>query len=186
MKKVTAIFFLILFAFNWFGYRLVYDFMQVKASEQLEAFLDNHFYDESELIELKIPVNLPYQASWTSYERYNGEIELNGKMYKYVKRKLSNDTLYLKCIPNTKKMRLETAKNDFFKISNNLVQNKNSKETTKSVVNNLQTVYHESSFAITIYSPFILKENFWLSLKDTKIQPVFLLSPKQPPDVILS
>ena len=98
MKKITAIFFLILFAFNWFGYRLVYDFMQVKASEQLETFLDNHFYDESQLIELKIPVNLPYQASWTAYERYNGEVELNGTIYKDVKRKVSNDTLSLKCI----------------------------------------------------------------------------------------
>ena len=160
--------------------------MQVKASEQLETFLDNHFYDESQLIELKIPVNLPYQASWTAYERYNGEVELNGTIYKYVKRKVSNDTLYLKCIPNERKMRLETAKNDFFKISNNLVQNKNSKETTKSIVNNLQVVYHESSFAITINSPFLVQQNFWPSLKDAKISPVFLLSPKQPPDVILS
>lgn len=186
LKKITALFFLILFAFNWFGYRLVYDFLQVKANDQLEAFLDNHSYDESQLIELKIPVHLPYQTSWTSYERYNGEIELNGTMYKYVKRKLANDTLYLKCIPNQNKMRLETAKNDFFKISNNLDQNNNPKETTKSITKNLQTVFYESAFIIKINSPFTIQQNLWLPSKNSKIHDAIVCSPEQPPDVILS
>ena len=80
----------------------MYDFMQKQANNQLELALDNNVYDESELIVLKVAVHLPYQTSWSSYERYNGEIELNGIKYRYVKRKLANDTLYLKCIPNTK------------------------------------------------------------------------------------
>jgi len=166
----------------------MFDYMQQKANEKLETVLDNHDYNESELIELKIPVHLPYQNSWTAYQRYNGEIELNGVMYKYVKRKLANDTLYLKCIPNTQKMDLETAKNDFFKISNDLVQNNNSKkqDNAKSATKILQTVYYESSLFITINSPFIIRQNNWSSSQDAKIQNDFHLSPEQPPDSKLS
>ena len=96
--------------------------MQHKASDQLEVRLDKSLYDESQLIELKVPMNLPYQTNWSAYQRFDGEIEVDGIMYKYVKRKVANDTLYLMCIPNTKKMRLETAKNDFFKLSNDLAE----------------------------------------------------------------
>ena len=185
MKKITALFFLILFAFNWFGYRLVFDFMQHRATEQLETFLDNDSYDESQLVELKVPISLPYQNDWASFERYDGEIELNGTIYKYVKRKLSKDTLYLMCIPNATKMRLETAKNDFFKLSNDLVQNNHSKKTgdSKVSVKNLQSVFYESTFLIKINSPCSIHENFWLPSEAAKLHAAFHLSPEQPPDL---
>lgn len=182
MKKITAIFFLILFAFNWFGYRLMYDFMQQKANEHLEAVLDNNSYDESELIELKIPVHNAYQNSWASYERYNGEVELNGTTYKYVKRKLANDTLYLMCIRNSEKMRLESAKNDFYKISNNVDQNTNSKKTEKAATKNVQSFFYESTFFVNIYSPLSINENSWLPIETPNVRDAIHLSPEQPPD----
>ena len=124
-----------IFAFNMFGYRFVVDYMQHKADVQLVAQIDNNNYDESQLIELKLPVHLPYQNSWSSYERYDGEIEIDGKLYKYVERKLSDDTLYLKCLPNTQKTNLETARNDFFKNTNDLSQNNSKKSgSSKTVV----------------------------------------------------
>ncbi|MEP6626553.1 MAG: hypothetical protein ABJA32_01170 [Ginsengibacter sp.] len=183
MKKLTAIFFLILFSFNWFGYRLMYDVAQQKNNQHLEALLDKSDYDESQLIELKVAMNLPYQTSRSSFERYDGEIELNGTMYKYVKRKVANDTLYLMCIPNTKKMRLETAKNDFFKVSNDLEQNNNSKNTDNGLsVFKYMTVYNDSSFGAEIISPDISQENFWLAEKSESLQPSTHLSPEQPPE----
>ena len=162
----------------------MYDFMQQKANEQLETVLDNNSYDESQLIELKIPVHNAYQNSWGSYERYNGEVELNGITYKYVKRKLSNDTLYLMCIRNSAKMRLETAKNDFFRISNDLVQNNNSKKAdSKTVTKNLQSVFYESTFFIEINSPSTYHEKLWLPSAASKLHAAFHLSPEQPPDL---
>ena len=129
--------------------------MQQKLNDQLEARLDNNAYDESQLIELKIPIHLPYQTSWSSYQRYDGEIEINGILYNYVKRKLANDTLVLMCIANTKKMHLETAKDDFFKISNDLMQNNNSKKSgnSKSAFKNLQSEYDQYSFVLNTLSP---------------------------------
>lgn len=186
MKKITAIFFVVVFAFNWFGYRLMYDFMQKQANNQLERALDNDVYDESELIVLKVAVHLPYQTSWSSYERYNGEIELNGIKYRYVKRKLANDTLYLKCIPNTKEMMLQTAKNDFFKLSNNLLPNSNSKKSDKatSVFKNLQPVFNESALGIEITSLFSNEQKNWIPPKPDYFFSIIHQSPEQPPDAV--
>src|SRR6185503_8830045 len=83
LKKTTALFFITLFLFNLFGYRFVFTYMQQKASDQLEVKLDKSLYDESQLIELKVPMNLPYQTNWSAYQRYDGEIEVEGIMYKY-------------------------------------------------------------------------------------------------------
>ena len=161
----------------------MFDYMQQKANQRLETVLDNNSYDESQLVEIKVPVHLPYQTSWTSYQRYNGEIELNGVTYKYVKRKLANDTLYLKCIPNLEKMHLETARNEFFRISNNLLQNSSKKQdNTKSVTKTSQTVYYESSLFIKINSPFKSQQKQWLPSTASNLSSAFALSLYQPPD----
>ena len=188
LKKIAALFFLIVFAFNWFGYRLLIDFMQKKANEQLEAKLDNNAYDESQLIELKIPVHLPYQNNWTSYQRYDGQIEINGVHYKYVKRKLLNDTLFLKCIPNNKVMHLQSAKDEFFKISNDLAQNDHPKKSdnSNSFFRNLQTVYDNAAFGADILSMISVNQHLWLIAISAGIisNPHFI--PSQPPDLSLS
>ncbi|MEP6949742.1 MAG: hypothetical protein ABI863_10730 [Ginsengibacter sp.] len=185
MKKITALFFLTLFLFNLFGYRFVFDYMQQKLNEQLEVRLDNNTYDESQLVELKIPIHLPYQTSWSSYQRYNGEIEINGILYKYVKRKVSNDTLFVMCIANTKKMHLETAKDDFFKISNDLMQNNNSKKSdnSKSAFKNLQGEYDRYSFVLNTISPGCSQQNCWLPISPKNLLSSPHISPEQPPDL---
>lgn len=175
---------MLLFSFNWFGYRLLFDYLNKEANAQLEFSLDNNAYDESQLIELKVPIHLPYQANWVDYQRYNGEIKLNGVVYKYVKRKLANDTLYLKCIPDIKKMDLQKAKNDFFSISNNLSQNNHTEKPagSQSVLKYLQSVFCESSFYINIYSPAILRKNCWLPQNNNNIHSAVLFTSEQPPD----
>lgn len=101
--------------------------MQHKSDKVLESKLDKNLYQEEDLLELKLPINLPYQTTWAAYERFDGEIEIDGILYKYVERKVSDDTLYLKCLPNKEKMNLENAKDDFFRNTNGIAQNKNTK-----------------------------------------------------------
>lgn len=118
-----------LLLFNWCGYRWVINLVQQNADTRLEAKLDRNEYDESQLIEIKVPVNLPYQTNWAAFERYDGEIEVNGVHYKYVKRKMEDGQLVLKCIPNQTKQRLESAKDDLFKITNDLQQDNAAKKS---------------------------------------------------------
>ncbi|HEX6431784.1 MAG TPA: hypothetical protein VF008_29035 [Niastella sp.] len=129
MKRAAAILLLIIFLFNWFGYRLLSDYLQHRADTQLESQLDQHQYNEASLIEIRIPLNMPYQNVSSDFERYDGEIEFNGIHYKYVKRKVTNGELVLLCLPNENRMRLLNARDAFFKLVNDLQnpsQDKNS------------------------------------------------------------
>jgi hypothetical protein len=99
--------------------------MEGKANVELEAQFDENNYDESQLISIKVPVRyLPYLNNSSSFERVDGQIEIKGIQYKYVKRRIYNDSLEMLCIPNHTAMKLQTAKNEFFKFSNDLQQEK--------------------------------------------------------------
>ena len=135
MKKIAAISLLILLLFNFIGYRFVFNALQQKANKELVAKIDNSDYDESNLITVKVPLSMPYLTNWNDFKRADGEITLNGKIYHYVKQKVFNGELILKCLPDEQKMNLQTAKNDFFKTQNDLQNNtsKNSGENSHVV-----------------------------------------------------
>jgi len=116
VKRIAAILLMGILFFNWYGYRLLTSWLEARADHQLEARLDKSSYDESQLISIKVPsTHLSYYNSSTQFERIDGQIEIGGVRYKYVKRRLFNDSLELLCIPNQTAMRLQTAKNEFFK-----------------------------------------------------------------------
>lgn len=120
LKKIAAILFLLILAFNFCGYRWLLSYMEEKATVRLEQKLDAGDYDESQLVEVKIPAKLLYHSNQTEYETFYGETEWNGEYYQYVKRKLSNDTLYLLCIAHTEKNKIQAVKTDFFKFVNDI------------------------------------------------------------------
>ncbi len=185
LKKIISALLIFLLLFNWFGYNLVVNYLQHKSDINLETLLDENQYDDSQLIELKIPTHLPYQTSWASFERYDGEVEMNGLLYKYVKRKVANDTLYLMCIPNTKKMNLETARDDFFKNTNDLSQNTSSKKSDNSkssAFKNLMSEYDAYSFILNLN---VRERSSGNSHNTFQVNTLFTsahISPEQPPD----
>ncbi|MET0637433.1 MAG: hypothetical protein ABWZ25_15485 [Chitinophagaceae bacterium] len=103
MKRPIAILLIAIHAFNFAGYTLVFDILIKRSDSQLVARLDKSNYDERNLVEVKIPLNLPYLLSSTAYERCDGSIEHQGIIYNYVKRRVFNDTLSVLCIPNQQK-----------------------------------------------------------------------------------
>lgn len=130
LRKVAAILLICLLLFNWIGYRFVTGYLQKKADRQLEAKIDVNDYNESELIEIRVPLNMPYQNNWSDFQRHYGEIELSGKIYTYVKRKIEDGYLVLKCIPNTAKQSLKNADNILFTVNNGLDQEHNGKNNS--------------------------------------------------------
>jgi hypothetical protein len=130
VRKIAAILLICLLVFNWYGYRFVTGYFQKKADTQLEAKIDVNDYDESQLIEIRVALDIPYQNSSSGFERHYGEIELNGKIYAYVKRKVEDGYLVLKCIPNTVKQNIRNADNILFTANNGLDQEHNGKNNS--------------------------------------------------------
>ena len=136
--------------FNLAGYKVLFHFLQQRADSQLQASLDKQQYNEQDLVTIKVPLSLPYQTNWKEFERVDGEIKLDGKIYKYVKRKVYKGELILLCLRDNNKMHLQTAKDDFFKLANDMVSNTSKKQSSG---NSLSFKNMVSEFD----SPFIAK-----------------------------
>ena len=96
--------------------------------DQFAERADRDNYSEDDLIELKTALNLPYYTTSGDYERVDGEIELDGVLYNYVKRKVSNDTLYVMCLPNETKTKLYGS---FLKFTEQAIDIPDNKKTNK-------------------------------------------------------
>lgn len=181
MKKIASILFLLILIFNFWGYRWVISSLEKNATIRLEQKIDAGNYDESQLVEVKIPLNLPYYTDWGDYQSYYGEAQINGENYQYVKRKVVGDTLYLLCLPHTEKDNLQLAKTDFFKTVNNIQHDGSQKGNQPAVVKlmlseflqneNISFNFHLNQLLI---SPFSKEANF-----SSQYNP---LTPAQPPE----
>jgi len=184
VKKIASILLLLLLFFNWVGYRLVSDFLQNRSDSKLEAKLDRNEYDDSQLTEIRVPLSLPYYTGSQDFERFNGEIEIGGMHYNYVKRKVENGDLVLLCIPNTEKKMIQSARDDFFKMVNDLPQNSSGKKSdggnsiaSKTFCSEYRQEMNnwELKGVVPNKFTFILTNSFLVSFKHT-------LLPEQPPE----
>ena len=185
MKKLAAILLIALFIFNLFGYRILFYFAQQQSDINIEKALDKNQYNEEDLITIKIPMSVPYQVEWKDFERFDGEVNLNGKIYKYVKRKVCDGNLILLCLPDHNKMHLESAKNDLFKNSNDL-QNAGSKKSDNSKSSsgkNLSNDFNQSiaDYRIAFYN---VLNNFGFLNQVSPLLSAPHSSPEQPPELI--
>ncbi len=172
--------------FNWVGFRLLSDLMEKQSSLRLEAKLDNNNYEESDLIEITVPLDLPYQTNWSEFERFDGEIEFEGVQYKYVKRKVVDGKLVLLCLPHREKMNLQTARDDFFRLVNDLQhpgKSTESKAPNSALVKSFVTDYWQQNnqWNLTACSEselqFLIRQEYYIHSES--IEP-----PTQPPDIL--
>lgn len=131
MKQLASILLLFLLLFNFVGYRFVFNVLQQKANKETIAKLDKHQYTDADLITLTIPLSMPYLTDTKDFESKAGEIIIKGKVYHYVKQKISQGNLVLKCLPDEQQTQLQNARVEFFKLANEL-QNSTSNNTGHS------------------------------------------------------
>jgi hypothetical protein len=137
--------------FNWYGYQLLSDYWQNCAERRLEASLDQNNYDGSALISFKVPVtSLAYYTNSSGYERVNGQIDINGVRYQYVKRRIFGDSLEVVCLPNITSMKLQTATNDFFRQVNDLQQQNQGKKNSTHPVRDNSKDYRPAATGFTV------------------------------------
>lgn len=108
--------------FNGFGYRLVSNYFDQKATAHLVSLIDENNYNESELISIKTPINLPYYANNSTFERLDGEMEINGVVYQYVERRVYNDSVEIRVLPNQDRLHIKNAKESFDKLASDFDQ----------------------------------------------------------------
>jgi hypothetical protein len=163
-----------------FGYRYVIDALKQQADIKLETAIDNKEYNDDDLVEIKVPLNMPYQDRVTGFERHYGEININGKVYSYVKMKLDRDTMVLKCIQNHGKQQLLNTADNLVKATNGQEQEHNGKQQLVTISKLFGGDYDDKNFTWNLYKIEIVSDlyrpDFTASLQDALIQ-----IPDQPP-----
>lgn len=182
MKRFTAILFFLVLLFNLYGYQLVIAYLQQRHDVKLTAQLDQEQYADEDLISIKTALSLPYYNQSMDFERVDGSVKIDGVEYQYVKRRIVNDSLELLCLPNTVKQKLQTAKADFFKITNDLQR----PEGNKKGANIIKTVLPEYCNALTLFNlppPGTAQQNY--SFFNTHITAfLFAHVQEQPPETM--
>lgn len=170
-------------AFNWVGYRLFTGYLEHSSDLSLEKKIDSYQYDETDLIELRVPLNAPYlSSSPTAFERFDGEVELQGKHYKYVKRRIEDGQLVLLCLPDENKNKIQNSREEFFKLVNDLNHSSQHKNKNAASFKSFTTEYKKENNAWEIAAFAVMQQK-------TGFADVFLVAegfrtiPKQPPKV---
>jgi hypothetical protein len=115
LTRLLTISLLAILVFNMFGYQCVVAYLQQQNAFAIEARIDKDQYDDSELISIKVSLNLPYYNGYAEFERTYGSVNIDGIDYEYVKRRVYKDTLELLCIPNYEKTKLSTVSGEIAK-----------------------------------------------------------------------
>ncbi|RYY55029.1 MAG: hypothetical protein EOO09_12125 [Chitinophagaceae bacterium] len=111
MTKLTAIFFLTIHLFNLAGYQFAFDRSLSALEAATASRLDRGDYNHKDLVEVKIPLSMPYYNRHDEgYERLEGVVQAGGRTYDYVQRRIAGDTIYLLCLANDLKSELQKAK----------------------------------------------------------------------------
>jgi hypothetical protein len=182
LKKFAAILLLALFLFNLIGYRVLFTYLQQRSDATMEASIDNNDYNQQDLITITVPLSMPYQLDQKDFERVSGEINVNGKVYKYVQRKVSNGELVLQCLPDENKMKLQSAKDDFFKFANDL-NNSSKKSGNTNVAKNWLSIYDKQSDNDAQFSAPPVNTSFYSEIVIAYSSGTHI-SPEQPPDFL--
>ena len=157
--------------------------MEKQSSVKLNTAIEKNNYSEDDLVEIKIPLNNPY-ISDHSYEDAFGETRIKGKSYQYVKRKISENTLYLMCLPNEEKAALTTAKNNLGGTHAQSAPNKNNqKSPLQNIIKAPQTEYLQTN-QFLFANMFAIQndaQSFLLTNTNCSSQ-FYLLTNLQPPE----
>ena len=159
----------------------MFSYLEESATARLEQKIDAGIFSDEQLIEIKIPLNMPYYSD-KEYESVYGETNLNGEHYRYVKRKVSNNILYLLCIPNKEKNSITEAKNDFTKSASDIATNNPTQQKhSNSVVKFILSEYLPTDNAIT-YNKYISDSCKLISPNSEATDLFYPSTPAQPPE----
>ena len=186
VKRIAAILLLVLLVFNWVGYQLYTAILQDRADKNLIANLDENNYSDADLISIKVPaVHLSSYVNSKEFQRVNGKIDIEGVQYNYVKLRYIDGNLELLCIPNKTSTHIQTARDNFFKLVNDLQHPGQSKKTEQH-----NTTYKSFQAGFyTVMQAYTVPGLTFVSLKATdhyllQIPTVYLTRAGQPPDII--
>ena len=102
MKKLIAITLLVSHLFSTGGYIAFYHYLKYRSDVFFNEQTAQNKYNKNDLVEIKIPIEMPNLSDWAAYENVSGTVQFEEASYNYVKMKMTRHAVYLMCVPNYK------------------------------------------------------------------------------------
>lgn len=137
--------------------------------------------DTDQLISLKVPVALPYYTNSNEFQYINGEVQIEGIVYQYVKRRIFNDSIEYLCLKDAHKTRLLSAREQFYQLAYDLQVNKHKSSNHPTTIKPLLLEYCQSdrNFSLQAFTlPRQKKPVFYLC----PLPQLFDSAPVKPPE----
>jgi hypothetical protein len=109
LKRLISLVLLFIFLFNMGGHLLLLQYFIYRSDNAINQRISHNRYKTTELVQMKIPVHMPAVVNWEDYEPISGQMMVNNYCYNYVELKITRDTMFLLCLPNHEKTRLENS-----------------------------------------------------------------------------
>lgn len=167
--------------FNMGGYALVYQYFIHQSDVQMVKQIFDNKINDAKLIEIKIPVHMPTIQDWSEYEVITGQIQLKDAYYNYVRLRMTRDTMYFICVPNTVKTNLVKANVITAKEINDVPLSKKGDASVKKI--NTLSEYSLQAFLYE-FSPFGEKLQPNTRSVQFNLADPYIASPGKPPNFI--
>jgi hypothetical protein len=104
--------------FNWVGYRLLISWFESRQTAGWESRLDRRQYDPEQLVLFKVSAAAaPYSNASAAFERADGELQVGNSHYRYVLKRLYNDSVEFLCLRDAEMGRIQHAKNEIIHLA---------------------------------------------------------------------
>jgi len=152
----------------------------------MESRLDKDQYDTNDLISIIIPLDNPYQLEQRNFQRSDGEINFQGKNFKYVKRKVSDGKLILLCIPDARKMVLKKGKAEYGNAANDLNGNSRGSSRSGTQKSFSGNDYTSETFQLSTSILPYFHTSILVSVVNEELVTTYLPSPGKPPKTAMA
>lgn len=181
LKKFAAILLLSVHLFYLGGYMMAFQYFISRSDNQIVKQLYDNKISNGKLIELKIPVHMPTLDDWTDFANIQGQVQVKDAYYNYVRLKMTKDTLYLVCLPNTVKANLAKANIIMTKNLNDVPLNKKGPNTS-STKKAESTYDHVYQILKCDYAPLAKLVRFSPHSEIADLSNPYVESPGKPPN----
>lgn len=170
--------------FNWIGYQVLYDYFLQQSDRQLESRLDQNQYIDEDLIAITLPLHMPYYSDQSEYQRIDGEVNIGGVQYKFVKRRVHSDSVTLLCIPDQQRMKLKEEKDNYFKSVTDLQRSGKTKDHHIALKSFLSEYIEKQQ----CWKPVVVQQarHAFTSIGERAYSFIFISSQEHPPQIILA
>lgn len=179
MKKLIAVFLLAILLFNIGGQLAFHQYLSYQSDKLYDQQVAQEKYNVHDLIEVKIPINMPGIDDHGNYENISGRVNFANASYNYVKFKITSTGMYLMCVPNYETTKLS---------GENVIEAKGIKDIPVEKKEHVPfgklilIVYNHQDIRYRFATPLIVTFKKIISRVKSNVSASVIDGPGQPPD----